>query len=695
MNDLRPWLRAALGVALLLTPIFASVALAQGDPPPAEAASGDEPAAANIEDVIVITASGAEQRLQDAPATMTVISAKELEMLPADDYGDVFRNVPGLNVSQMSARDIQITGRSSTNSLAASELVLLDGRSVYLDFFGFVMWDLLPTNPRDIKQIEVVRGPGSAIWGANALSGVINLITKTPRESQGGSVLLGGGELSTLFASASYAHAGDRAAFKASAGYYEQDPFDRPTGNIPGKTTPYPTFKNQGTKQPKVDLRLDLDQNASSVWTFSAGTAGTDGIIHSGIGPFDINSGTRMSYFKTGWSKNSMRASFFTNILDGDADNLLTLGADGRPLNLTFDSKTYNLDFSNVTLAGSSHIFTYGANARKNEFDLSIAPQGDNRDEYGAYVQDEILFGNSARWLIGGRWDNIDPIGDVFSPRTSLAITPSPDHTFRLSYNRAFKAPSLIQNYLDIVIINAVRLPTGLYVFPSLARGNVDLQEERLDAYELGWVGTFGSTTVSLSVYRNKTKDSQDFFTAGTYTAANPPPNFPLPRFVLAVPPPQGLAGVLPSLFSYRNIGETIDEGAELAVQWRAASPWSWSFNYSYQKDPEVKGIPKDQVNIPPESRANLTLGYDGGHYFGNANVNYQDEAFWTDVLDSRFHGPTDSYTQLNLSLGMRFAGDKVTVSVIGNNVTDERVQQHVFGDIISRKIIGQVLFNW
>lgn len=683
--------RLCLVLSLVL---FASAAMAQ-DSQTEEAATPEEEAQ-NVEDVIVVTASNAEQRLQDVPVTMTVITGEELETAPADDFGDILRNVPGLNVSQMSARDIQVTGRSSTNSLAASELVLLDGRSVYLDFFGFVMWDLLPINPREIKQIEVVRGPGSAVWGANALSGVINLITKTPREMEGGSIQLGGGELGTLYGGLSYAKAGEKAAFKGSVAYYEQDPFDRPTGLIPGKTTPYPPFVNQGTEQPKLDLRVDLDGNPTSSWVFAAGTAGTDGIIHTGIGPFDIDKGTKFNYGKASFAKNAFRAGFFANILDGEAENLLTVGVDGRPLQFGFDSTTYNLDFSNVTVLGDHHVFTYGGNARKSEFDLTIATQADDRNEYGVFLQDEILFGTKARWLLGGRFDDLDPIGNVFSPRTTLAITPNMNHTVRLSWNRAFKAPSVIQNYLDVTILNLVTLPTGPYIFPTVARGNVDLKEERVDAYEIGWVGTFGAnTTATLSLYRNETKGSQDFFGAAAYTAANPPPRFPLPAFVLNVPPPQGLAGLLPALFSYRNIGESTDQGVELSLAWRSSSPWSWSFNYSWQDEPEVKGINANEVNLPPENRANFSLGFNGETFFANSNVNYQDEAFWTDVLDSRFHGPTDAFTQVNLTLGVRLMGDQLQLSVIGNNIFDEEIQQHVFGDLISRKIIGQILWNF
>ena len=135
---------------------------------------------------VVVTASRAETSLVNAPATMTVVTSEQIANSPAQNFGDLLRNVPGLNVIQMSARDINIDEPPGhVARLSNSQLALLDGRSIYLDFFGLMLWDFVPTNPEDIKQIEVVRGPASAVWGANALTGVINIITKSPRECRG------------------------------------------------------------------------------------------------------------------------------------------------------------------------------------------------------------------------------------------------------------------------------------------------------------------------------------------------------------------------------------------------------------------------------------------------------------------------------------------------------------------------------
>ena len=105
-----------------------------------------------------------------------------IESTPANNFAELLRAVPGMNISQTSARDYNLNMRGATSTLSTSQLAVLDGRSLYLDFFGFIAWDLVPVNAFELKQIEVIRGPASAVWGANALSGVVNFISKTPRE---------------------------------------------------------------------------------------------------------------------------------------------------------------------------------------------------------------------------------------------------------------------------------------------------------------------------------------------------------------------------------------------------------------------------------------------------------------------------------------------------------------------------------
>lgn len=249
-----------------------------------------------FEEQVVVTVSKSEQELVNAPATVSIVTSETIQNSPAANVGDLLRTVPGVNVTQTSARDINVVSRRASSTLATSQLALVDGRSIYLDFFGMVMWDLVPANTQDIRQIEVIRGPASAVWGANAMTGVVNIITKTPRElaAEGGSsftVRAGGfgrktgtGTLGTgsLFSvEGSHAEAvNDTVAFKVSAGYQTQEPLARPTGLIANAFgTPCPPFANSGTTQPKVDARVDYELGGGTRVTVSGGYAGTEGVI--------------------------------------------------------------------------------------------------------------------------------------------------------------------------------------------------------------------------------------------------------------------------------------------------------------------------------------------------------------------------------------------------------------------------------
>jgi outer membrane receptor protein involved in Fe transport len=705
---------------------FAVPAAAQQDPPkPPDPQDPEQPYV--YEEQVVVSASKVEQQLVNAPAAVSVVTSETIQNSPATNIGDLLRAVPGLNVSQTSARDVNITTRGATSTLSTSQLALVDGRSVYLDFFGMVMWDLLPTNPNDIKQIEVIRGPASAVWGANAMTGVVNVITKTPRElaAQGGtSFTLGlgtfdrdvpGSDLSAgsmFYVNGSHAQAvDDRWAFKLSAGYLTQDPLPRPTGTIPnGFNTPYPSFINEGTSQPKFDARVDYDLEAGNgTLTFAGGLAGTEGLIHTGIGPFDISSDSRMSYFTTRYTKGGRRVAFFTNLLDGDAANLLAVGPNGLPLPLVFDTKTFDFEANDVHAIGTRQVLSYGGNFRHNKFDISIAPNGDDRNEGGAYLQDEIFLSDHFRWVVGGRIDKFSSIEDaVFSPRTTFMVKPTSDHTLRVSFNRAFRAPSFINNNIETRIINELNLGLinpllqgQIFRFPITALGNSDLKQETMTAYELGYTGQLANNRIvaTAAVYWNETKDSINFAQlpglAGRYSASNPPPGWPLPPIVL-----EGLAAAgrpLPSTFSYLNLGTVRDKGIELGIDASINRYLNVFTNYSHQWDPEPKeaDFPVAELNLPPNNRFNVGFNFTYARFLGNMSVSYTDEAFWQDVLDQRFHGSTDPYTLVNAAVGVRWAANRVVTSLKVTNLTNDDILQHIFGDVTKRQVVGEARFTF
>jgi outer membrane receptor for ferrienterochelin and colicins len=703
-------------VLALAVPASAQQPAAQQPAPADQPQDPDRPV--SFEEQIVVTASRTDQQLVNAPASVSVITTETIQNSPATNMGDLLRAVPGINISQLTARDVNITTRGATSTLATSQLALVDGRSVYLDFFGMVMWDLVPTNANEIKQIEVIRGPASAVWGANAMTGVVNVITLSPRElaaaGGGDSLTIGAGFFDRdasgvdngtgglFYVNGTHAQAvNEKWAYKLSAGYFSQDPLPRPTGTIPNSfNTPYPAYTNKGTAQPKFDARVDYALDNSATLVFSGGVAGTEGMIHSGIGPFDVDSGSTLTYVSGRYQKGGRRIGFFTNILNGNATNLLSRDLSGQFLPLVFDTKTFDIEASDLRTFGTRHILTYGGNYRHNSFDISIAPDGDDRNEGGAYAQDEFFLSDRFRWVIGGRVDKFSSIDNaVFSPRTTFMYKPSLNQTFRVSFNRAFRAPSFINNNLDVVLLNQANLSAispalSAFVFPFRAAGNPDLEQETMTAYEIGYTGVLSRrATVTAAVYWNTTDDAIFFTQVGRYTATNPPVTWPpqIPTFVLNLIPPPGL----PSLFTYQNLGTVHDKGIELGIDAVVNRYLNVFTNYSYQADPDVEGFDPSETNFPANNKFNIGFNANYSRYIGNLSVSYTDSAYWQDVLDQRYAGTTDAFTLVNLGFGVKWMQERLVTSLKINNLLNSEVQQHIFGDIIKRQVVGEIRYSF
>lgn len=688
-------------------------------PPAAPQPPAPQPKQPTYEETVVVSGSRTAEKIENTPATVTVIDAAKIENATSQNFAELLRTVPGLNITQASARDINVTSRAPTGTLSTGTLALLDGRSLYQDFFGFVMWDFLPINLNEIKQVEVIRGPASAVWGANAVYGVINVITKSPREMQGTTAIVGlgtfgrtNGEDNGLLWYVSGTHAqaiNDRWAYKLSAGEYSQDALSRPTGIIPGSPgagTPYPAFKNTGTSQPKFDGRLDYDYPDGRKLSFTGGVSGTEGIMHTGIGPFDINSGSVMSYGRVSFVRKGFHAAGFAQALDGSATNLIARAPSGNFIPFDFKTKTVDVEASNVNTFSGRHVVSYGGSLRRNAFDLSIAPLADHRVEFGVYAQDEVFLSKQFRVSAGGRVDRFDYLDSfVFSPRVALLIKPQEHHTFRVSYNRAYRAPSVLNNFLDVTLTEPIPLGrinpafgSEVYLLPIRPVGNPDLKETSLDAYEVGYTGVLRSrTVVSAAYYLNKTTNDI-FFTENRnlrWTSANPPPNWAngkLPTaFVDAVAAASGQAG-FPASFTYRNFGKTTQKGLELGLDSSVNEFFNLFANYSYQAKPKPDGFDISELNLPAKNRFNIGGGFTYARLLGNLSVSYSDSAFWQDVLDDRYHGTTKAYTLVNGGFGVKWGkNDRLTTSIKATNLANDDVQQHVFGDIIKRQVVGEL----
>jgi outer membrane receptor protein involved in Fe transport len=300
------------------------------------------------------------------------------------------------------------------------------------------------------------------------------------------------------------------------------------------------------------------------------------------------------------------------------------------------------------------------------------------------------------RWVLGGRVDKFSSIDKaVFSPRTTFMVKPAPDQTFRVSFNRAFRAPSFTNNNIDVTLLNEANLGAispllSRFVFPFRAVGNPDLRQETMTAFEVGYAGVVAKrATVSAAVYYNRTKDGIFFTQIARYTAANPPVTWPsfIPTVVLNLIPAPGL----PSVFSYENLGTVKDKGVELGIDTSLNRDVNVFANYSYQADPVVEGFDPREINFPANNRFNIGGNFTHGRYLGNVTVSYTSDAYWQDVLDLRYAGPTEAYTLLNAGFGVKWLGNRLTTSIKGTNLANQEVMQHIFGDVFKRQVMGEI----
>jgi outer membrane receptor protein involved in Fe transport len=410
-----------------------------------------------------------------------------------------------------------------------------------------------------------------------------------------------------------------------------------------------------------------------------------------------------MTYLTTRYQKGARRVAVFANLLDGNAVNLLARTPTGAFLPLSFVTNTIDIDAADTRVIGTRQAISFGGNFRHNGFDISLAQNGRDRNEGGAYIQDEVMLSDRFRWVIGGRVDKFSSIEDaVFSPRTTFMYKPAADQTFRVSFNRAFRAPSFINNNINATIVNEVNLaPLGVppsaarFVFPINAAGNQDLRQETMTAYEIGYTGIFRNrATVSAAPYWNHTKDGIYFTQTGVFSASNPPPGWPLPPSVLTLLALQSPPIVLPSNFTYLNLGTIKDKGLELGIDAAATRSLNVFANYSFQAMPAIENFPAGtsiaDINWPAKNRFNAGFNFNYTRYLANLAVNYTDSAYWQDVLDARFAGKTEAFTLVNVGAAVKWAGNRLTTGLKVTNLLNQDVMQHIFGDVMKRQVVAE-----
>lgn len=622
-------------------------------------------------ETVVVTGGRREELVRHTPAAVSVLGADEIQSRPVQNYADVLRNVPGVNVIQFSARDVQFTARGAASQASNKTLALVDGRPAYQPYYGMIVWDLLGVDFDEIKRVEVMRGPGSALWGTNALTGVVNIITRDPDEDLGTHVRVGGGSLDSADVALRHSGIRGRVGYKLSGSFFSQQAWERPFALPDG--TPLPPYANQGADRVSGSARVDFKQNASTTWRFDTGYASAGGGLVTPIGPQDARP-MRQGFGRLQYERDTTRVGLTFDAHYAKATGLLS------PEVVTFAYQSFQIEAEHRFVL-PRQIITLAGTGRFHHFDINITPNQHSRKETGLVADTEIFLTDAVRLRAGGRLDWFTSFGTAFSPRVGVVVEPVKGHTLRAAYNRAYVAPSFLENFLLFETGTVVGLPTGSFPLPFLAMGNEDLDPLTDQAVEVGYTGVFGGrATFTVSAYRNKTKGEVTLVPTQFYTPGSPPPGWPLPVELLAVI-------LLPKVLTQANLGEVIDAGIEASVDARWSPGLSTYANYSFQRTPDVADDIPIQLNVPARHRFNAGIAASRGRLFGALSVSTSSRAFWADVQP--YTGWTESYALVSGTAGVRFTTGRSegALALKAINIGDQKIRQHIFGDVLRRRV--------
>ncbi|MGH6991242.1 MAG: TonB-dependent receptor plug domain-containing protein, partial [Stellaceae bacterium] len=417
--------------------------------------------------------------LSNAPAAIYVITHDEIMRSGARTIPEILRLAPNLDVARISANTYAISARGFNGGLADKLLVLIDGRSVYSPLFGGVYWDVQDIPPDDIERIEVISGRGATLWGANAVNGVINIITRNSRDTEGGELVMGGGNLGGG-ATVQY---GGRLAPDLTYRAYLGDFYTAHSTTSTGASA------EDGWTKPQGGFRLDWDPGADAV-TFQGDLY--RGWENAPAAPnLDISGGDLLGKWRHRFA-NGSALQVLTYY-----DNTTRAAAAASGGGWVFDA--YDLEVQHSFHLNSSNAIVWGVGDRVERYatsntpSLGFLPARDTLNLADIFAQDGIALSPRLQLTLGMKFEDDPYSGLAPLPSASLAWKVRDNVLLWGAVSRAVRAPTLFD--------------TGLleseYGIPILA-GNPDFRSEKLIAYQLGTrIEITPDASFSLSTYYN------------------------------------------------------------------------------------------------------------------------------------------------------------------------------------------------
>jgi iron complex outermembrane recepter protein len=608
----------------------------------------------SLEDLMntkVTSVSKKEQSLSRTASAIFVISAEDIRRSGATNIPDLLRMVPGVDVAQINANTWAISARGLNDRFSNELLVLLDGRNVYTPTFGGAFWDVLDVPLEDIDRIEVIRGPGGTIWGANAVNGVINIITKKAAQTQGGMVVAGAGNLDQGFGTAQYGgRLGKSTDYRVYTKYFNQDHMPGLGGQegADGWHLLRGGFRVDSTLSPKDTLTVQGD-------VYSGEEGNPSAFLPSVTSPAPVDI-VRTVPLSGGFIQSVWDHSFSTR-----SDTTFSVFFDRykRDDELMEQRNTFAFEFQHHIALGSRQDFIWGANYRNTDSDshgdfaFSLNPPDINMQLFSLFVQDEIALVPDKLYLTGGvRLDHNYYTGFNVLPNARASWTRNTRQMFWAAISLANRTPAETDT-ASRISFGGFPGPGGIPALAALV-GNPHFDDEALIAYETGYRTT---------VLKNLSIDFAAYYSAYSHQETTEP----AAPFFESTPAPPHLVFPL----TYENLMHGHAPGFEAAVNWKATDRWMLSPGYAFEQihmhlDPTSHdtGSVLDAEGNSPVNSAQLRSHFDLVH-----GVTWDASTYFVDRLRSR---EVPSYTRLDTGLTWRWT-EGLAMSVVGQNLVKDR----------------------
>ncbi len=691
------------------------------------------------ETITVYSVSRREERITDAPAAVTVVPQQDIEIKASSgQIPKLLEFSPGVDFTQSGLYDTNFNTRGFNSSLNRRILTLIDGRDPSVPFLGSQEWAAVSFPMDELATVELVRGPGSALYGANAFSGVLNMTTRSPRGNEGGKIRLTGGDLDTRRGEVRYAGVASDWGWKLMGGYTESDDFTLArNASVEYSTICLSAAQTNCLRREAVPLALDqvkigfggvrLDRyfGETSSLTLEGGTASLEGpTFVTGIGRVQVTDVNRP------WGRlnfNTPHWNFLGSYDKRKAEDQIALSSGAH---LFEDSSNLNTEIQgNTGFAGGKAFAVGGVAYRQQKVDTAnnagvqtLMDSAKDEHSQAAFGQLEYNFTAKLKGVVAARVDDSTLHDTQFSPKGSLVISANPSHTFRLTYNEAFQVPNYSEFFLQapagapitaFAPLEAALAPflggqtLGLRSIPLLARGNNDLTVEEIKSYEAGYNGIFGSKLyLTIDYYKSRIENFVTDLLPGVnpaFTPYTPPAFLPAPVAAQVIgtlraglgPNFAGLATVngFPALvFSYANAGKVDTQGVDVSFNYYATNRWLADFNYSWF-DFEVKEKNERDQLLPnaPENKASAGVTYNGDRWTGSLKYRWVDDFPWAAGV---FVGDVPSYSLVDLGVIFKI-NDNWQVGLDASNLLDEEHWESFGGDLLSRRALANVSFSW